>query len=622
MVNCPEFRGDTLYTTSTSDNPFLDFTQRLYLFINRYSKSYKSYKRRRKKEALEKFNAINQEYDLRISQEDIEAQAQAYAYYKTEAKGVWFSSWVDVFTLILTAVMIVVTFGTYAIPAAAMLTTMQLAGYALMLVAKTTASELDFIGLLAGLTQMGNTLLKNALDINQSSLDVALALYPYSICADGEIYKQGRAGSESFSPSVAYDPSKGLYDTMQESKDQTDEYITHRAHKDLAGNSNFLSTITQSAIPIVSFQENKALDFTIKQRKYKDTIERLNKGFSKLTDNEFGMKDEGADMERIFEASKEECTKQQKAKMINDDFLDRLKNYSRGLRADFNYMLAKMFEPSEMSEEEREAMRKEIYTKMLEKYNALSNDPDVQAENYLLRADSFVDFCYDMFGQDLSANVQFVEYHLQYRNDTQSPVWIGEKLNNILNERNWDIKDVYPHNKTPNNHWYRKDRIDLICGQQTQRLAIPNDYYTRLPSERIRFFESNFRLKQTHPLAQAQFFDASLRSYDTAYREQTYLVLAESYKVYGAKENANQIGAKTYEEFLQTGGFDTKNDSTWGYKGDWGTEVGIEIKLWGFDDSTMQDIARQFLAPRPEIIKDYDFSKLDTKDYQDDLGDE
>lgn len=154
-----------------------------------------------------------------------------------------------------------------------------------------------------------------------------------SMFANGQAYNAQQAGSQSFSPSIAYDPNKALLG--QQKMEFIDEFTQNRAQVNLAGGVNFINNLLEFDFPLASIEaiQKKDLIKAINQQCHEWQI-RLNYCFLALTNNGFGVgfgKDDKTINNIIQRAIKYHITTRQK-RIEQIDALDKLKNYNKGLR--------------------------------------------------------------------------------------------------------------------------------------------------------------------------------------------------------------------------------------------------------------------------------------------------
>lgn len=148
-----------------------------------------------------------------------------------------------------------------------------------------------------------------------------------------QIYAAQKAGSQTFSPSQAYDPNKGILG--QYNKDSFDEFTQNRAQVNLAGGVSFMSNLLNVDFPLATIEaiDTKAGIKAINQECYAWQL-RLNHCFDALAYNGFGVgygENDKTVSNIMQKAINHHITKRQKMLEVLDT-LEKLKNYNRGLR--------------------------------------------------------------------------------------------------------------------------------------------------------------------------------------------------------------------------------------------------------------------------------------------------
>lgn len=160
-----------------------------------------------------------------------------------------------------------------------------------------------------------------------------LIFAPDAMFPSNQIYSAQKAGSQTFSPSQAYDPNKGILG--QYNKDAFDEFTQNRAQVNLAGGVNFMSNLLNFDFPLATIEalDTKATIKAINQECYAWQL-RLNHCFDALAYNGFGVgygEDDKTVQNIMQKAINHHITKRQKMLEVIDTF-EKLKNYNRGLR--------------------------------------------------------------------------------------------------------------------------------------------------------------------------------------------------------------------------------------------------------------------------------------------------
>ena len=104
----------------------------------------------------------------------------------------------------------------------------------------------------------------------------------YEIYANGQSYKAETAGSESFKPTQAYNPTLNfapLHKTQNKTLDNIDERTQGRAHYNLAGNDGYMDKIAPFPLEKIKELDN---DMEYKLNFLKQHNQRLIEGYSRL----------------------------------------------------------------------------------------------------------------------------------------------------------------------------------------------------------------------------------------------------------------------------------------------------------------------------------------------------
>ncbi|PAF51986.1 hypothetical protein [Helicobacter sp. 13S00477-4] len=111
----------------------------------------------------------------------------------------------------------------------------------------------------------------------QGKLFFLLSFNPFSILANGTLYKEGRAGSDTYNPLTAYEPYK--YILGKPSYDEFNDILQGRTHYKLAGNKDYYDNTFSPANWDNKFKESSQ---TQRLKKYTDRILQINKGYKEL----------------------------------------------------------------------------------------------------------------------------------------------------------------------------------------------------------------------------------------------------------------------------------------------------------------------------------------------------
>lgn len=320
-------------------------------------KAWERFKNNERDKALAQYESINAQYKLGIPQEVLFAHADKWGEMLANAQpgthqwddpmdwiGAMLTTAITIFSGFLTAG------STWVIAASVVIGT--IAGLTQLGVSFYMEYVNDNIAFLELQTQSDDFSLATAKEANKyaqesDKITAMLVFNPYAICANGAVYKEQSAGSESFSPTKAYDPNKGLLGQSQ--TEPIDEMTQNRAHKASAGNQNYFQSTLRPSAPLAvgGLSATQMLDSL--ENNFREANERINRGFSLLFEAGFGQAGGG---DELYKQTQEKQLAPTKNNINNIDFLDKIKNYNRGLRADFNYVrfAKKPFSDSERQE--------------------------------------------------------------------------------------------------------------------------------------------------------------------------------------------------------------------------------------------------------------------------------
>lgn len=330
-------------------------------------------KRRKSKlrEALNTFCAIDNEYELGLTAAEIYSPAYKYADAKAkEASSFW--EFFETGSGILSAVLLVVAvifiwvpgeqplfaaalanfIGTTAATAATILNTAYtlatIAAFAGNLYYQHTSNKATGLAASASRYSAAKSALQNQMEREKRSKTLThLIVYGgYSIYANGSVFKEQAAGSQTFSCTIAYDNTKGLRGDLQ--KDEVAEMIHSRLGGELAGGEKFMSKMLNAEFPLAKASYSAEQKIDMLSMRLKKTIKRVSSGFTKLFENYFNADENGQNTyDRVFKLHTEPIKQQIK----NESFLDKIKNYNKNLMADFFYINENYFKSKTKSTE-------------------------------------------------------------------------------------------------------------------------------------------------------------------------------------------------------------------------------------------------------------------------------
>ena len=299
-------------------------------------------------EKLRQYEQISRDYELGLKWEEYQPIAWAYADQKAQSEKGWFDSifsgniFEALFNIVVVAVGIVFSVVTYG--ASSWISIAAIAGgvasLAYSFYAMNLKYKLPFIQAQANRinSMQGSLETLEKAKFAKDQLTHWLIYCPYEIFADGNIYKAQSAGSESYSPSIAYDTSKGILGEYH--INLIDEKLNNRGHYEQGGNEGYFAKVFSTQISLSKFD----LSLEARQDTLENNMKRANKriaeGFNKLNELYFNVLGTAQSIyERIFREQVEVFY----GKMITNDFLEKTKNYQKAKRANFNFLHKKHF---------------------------------------------------------------------------------------------------------------------------------------------------------------------------------------------------------------------------------------------------------------------------------------
>lgn len=287
-----------------------------------------------------------------LSYKEKDEPAWEYAKKKADASMTWYQGLISgnvgqIFVNFIIATALIVV----NVVTAGATTPITIAAFAAGVVAATTALVANLAGHFYGMKATGKAGLAQSkagavaayknkeLAEQQSNALTHLIVYGgYEIYANGAIYKQGQSGTESFCFDKAFDGTKGLRGDL--SRDELTEQIHSRIGANAAGGVNFHSNLLEVDFPLKSFDLSKdALQDALINR-YRLAMDILAAAFVELNNLDFNANGRA---QEVYNQKLELYTRPTKKTIYQNDFLDKLKNYNKDLRADFNFADDKMF---------------------------------------------------------------------------------------------------------------------------------------------------------------------------------------------------------------------------------------------------------------------------------------
>lgn len=335
------------------------------------------------KEKKRQYQAISDKYGLGLKYEEYDPIAWKYADKKARSERGFLSSLFsggNIFkTLISIALAVVsVVFPPLSVASSSVLmglvTAGAIVGLSATLYGMYAYDKMIGLSLEAQRVASSTSALKAHLDakMQKDSLTHMLIFNAYEIFANGEIYKTQNAGSQSYSPTLEYDPSKGILGSYK--KIESDEFITTRAHTIEAGNMEYFSHTLQHETPLKSAGISLEAVLDGLENKRRINNQRITQGFLELNKLYFNIL---GTAQTIYERVIKEQIEPIENYMIQSDFLERLKNYNKGLRADTQWLSKKDFKRKKTEKTEAEEIE------MLERISQVWNEFQTN-ENYTL----------------------------------------------------------------------------------------------------------------------------------------------------------------------------------------------------------------------------------------------
>lgn len=310
---------------------------------------------RYRQEKLAHFQSINTQYDLGLTYEQMNAAAYNYASQRVNSERKWYESGRFWFSVVFSVATIYITGGISSLSAFNALSTLgriaYVASYAISISMLVYGAYTGYkMAILAFDIQTWQNKVnakkaQNAMeDEKQKSEQLSdfLINATFEIFPNGSIYKAQAAGDmNSFSPSIAYFGAKGVLGEFK--SDVIDEHILNRGHYESAGNDGFMTNLTGAKEYRAQGGLSPKAQMQIEEKKLQTKAKKTSEGFTKLIEAEFTYYGEGT--QELFERIMDKKI-QPHAKAISDiDFMDKMKNYKRGLMADFSFINPDLFNP-------------------------------------------------------------------------------------------------------------------------------------------------------------------------------------------------------------------------------------------------------------------------------------
>ena len=151
------------------------------------------------------------------------------------------------------------------------------------------------------------------------------------IFANGSIYNAGRAGSESYTPTQAHNPNKGILGIMQ--TQFIDEILCNRAQTSMAGGVAYMQTTLATPMPLAQSTEPLSIDKERLSKEQSEWAKRINSALAILCRQGFGLNARDGFLGEIMQTLQKAHLTRRAKRQCDIDTQDKLKNYNAGLRA-------------------------------------------------------------------------------------------------------------------------------------------------------------------------------------------------------------------------------------------------------------------------------------------------
>lgn len=218
-----------------------------------------------------------------------------------------------------------------------------------------------------------------------------LAFQPQAMFPTGAIYESGKAGSETYRPSAAYDANKGILG--EQDYKYIDEFMQNRAQVNQAAGVNFMNHTLGFDFPLAKIEcQNLTQAQITLQNQTKEWNMRINSFVSALARQGFFMASGNNSMsaQKLYEHLINSHIKRKQMAFCSTAMIDALKNYNRGLR----YKV-----PTMMSDFD---LKLDTKSKFLQSFDALYGGWEVSLDTYKpleAQALDFVDFAKQILAQ-------------------------------------------------------------------------------------------------------------------------------------------------------------------------------------------------------------------------------
>lgn len=177
----------------------------------------------------------------------------------------------------------------------------------------------------------------------RNTLTALMVFGGYSIYAGGEVYNQHSAGTQTYNALTPLDTTKGIRGDIQQ-ESELSKMIHTRTGADMAGGENYTANVLNLPFPLQKFGFGSTQIQDGLVNRYLSIVKTLNNAFVEL--NNLSINADGK-AQTLYNNKLSKLTSQTEHALYSDDFLNKMKNYSRGMMADFTYKNRDFFNPKD-----------------------------------------------------------------------------------------------------------------------------------------------------------------------------------------------------------------------------------------------------------------------------------
>lgn len=303
----------------------------------------------------------------------------------------------------------------------------------------------------------------------RNTLTALMVFGGYSIYAGGEVYNQHSAGTQTYNALTPLDTTKGIRGDIQQ-ESELSKMIHTRTGADMAGGENYTANVLNLPFPLQKFGFGSAQIQDGLVNRYLNIVKTLNNAFVEL--NNLDINADGK-AQTLYNNKLSKLTSQTEHALYSDDFLNKMKNYSRGMMADFTYKNRNFFNPREKSSFDfRGALKNFDFNEVM------NSDADSQTKaNYYL---DLIIMLFD-FLEFFASEMGYFYYTCTYGwddpgGDNASGGWMEEITKHISVFKKEPHKEITNENKTERYEWYGDDKIYIYDYTYTKATKITNEY--------------------------------------------------------------------------------------------------------------------------------------------------